>query len=71
MSQVLFHVVQESLSNAAKQPGLARRRAHRQDANSVHLTVPGQRSGFALKDTEQRFGHGLRSMRRPGRCHWR
>ncbi len=64
VSQVLFHVVQESLSNAAKHSRASRVDVRIvKDANSVHLTVRDNGRGFALEDTEQRFGHGLRNMR--------
>ncbi len=64
VSQVLFHVVQESLSNAAKHSRASRVDVRIvKDASSVHLTVRDNGRGFALEDTEQRFGHGLRNMR--------
>ncbi len=63
-SQVLFHVVQEALSNAAKHSRASRVEVRLiKDAGFVYLIVRDNGRGFVLEDTEQRFGHGLRNMR--------
>lgn len=64
VSQVLFHVAQEALSNAAKHSRASRVEVRLiKDDSSVHLIVRDNGRGFVIEDTEQRFGHGLRNMR--------
>jgi len=64
VSQVLFHVAQEALSNAAKHSRASRVEVRLvKDANEISLVIRDNGRGFVIEDTELRFGHGLRNMR--------
>ncbi len=64
VSQVLFHVAQEALSNAAKHSRASRVEVRlAKDDSSIFLVIRDNGRGFVLEDTAQRFGHGLRNMR--------
>ena len=64
VSQVLFHVAQEALSNAAKHSRASRVEVRLvKDATEISLVIRDNGRGFVIEDTELRFGHGLRNMR--------
>jgi len=63
-TQVLFHVAQEALSNAAKHSRASRVELRLvKDDRYIHLVIRDNGRGFVLEETAQRFGHGLRNMR--------